>query len=266
MKKKFIVIASLMVLIGSVIISCSKSGGSNSTSSGCKMTSFVQGTVAATDTVYTYQFDNNNRISRIFEHMTGYNDTFPVTYDVNNNIIATSVAWGSTSYSYNTMGLLSQVSSQGNTYSFVYNSSNQPVFITENESGTITYDSVTFNANGDASIIKLYDASHTLNATLTCQYTTDTNTVKTINLINFPINMLGLNEISYAGNSSGTEIATKYFSKHFISSVSNNHYNSTVNYTYQHDNLQRVISSDCKAVDPGVMNWEFTRSYVYTCN
>ena len=92
MKRNLLALTLVFIVVSTIILSCSKNGGSSSTGT-CKLSGFVQGTDVKEDTTFTFQYDNNNRITSLFRKdvfsgNTEY-DTIVNTYDASGNLIQT---------------------------------------------------------------------------------------------------------------------------------------------------------------------------------
>ena len=157
MKKNLLVFTLVFLVAGTIILSCSKSGGGSTTpNSTCKMTQWVQG-IGNNDTVNTITYDNNGHLSKIKATYGGlYPDTLLFTYDANGRLSTTVQPSDIQTYTYNSNGLLSTITATwGNQTYITYGVNNLPTLVKNYYNGALsTIDSVQFDSNGDLISVK----------------------------------------------------------------------------------------------------------------
>ena len=271
--KKLIALISFSVVITIVILSCSKSGGTSSPqSSGCKITSWTQGLLSATDTANSISYDNNNHISRIISTYGGQSpDTFNMVYDGNGKLsVINQTAWSNpTSQTFTYInGLLSTC-----TYSYYfgyvnqtiisYGSNNLPSVVWNYNNNILTAtDSLQFNGNGDLVSVTEIANGTVLKATM--QYTSVKNSLSPIILLNMN-NIMGLEDM-FPSNPNYFEFFARYYSTHLISKCTFSDGNN-ITYSYNYDASQNVTKSIASlAIITSSLSYIFTRNYTYNCN
>ncbi|MFP5042889.1 hypothetical protein [Parasediminibacterium sp. JCM 36343] len=268
MRSGVTVLALAFALCATVFIACSKKG--SDAPSTCKLINFTQGLDPQNDTSFEFNYDAHNNISKIAIAYNYYSfhhfDTAQLYYSNSRLDSFRAISQGGIQYIYSSNNLLSAIKSDYGAVLAINYNNNQPTLIT-NSFGSITYDSLFFNADGDITAIKEFDYTKQLSRVIAFQYSAKviSSTDKALALINssFPNTLFGHNIGNFSGGNA--DFVSKYFGKHYINSFSSHAYLQSPEFmngscTYKFDNNGNIVSYVIKSTDT------LTYTYKYTCN